>query len=274
MTFTAPMPFKEALAAQQVKTALPTTGRTSDLQKLSSAIKRRSLFSATVTSGELLGKLDDGVNAILAGQTDQATARLGLKQLLADMGYQPDPEQAGGLQDLSSDARIDLQLETNVATARGAGWYEQGQQVDVLDEFPAQEFYDTAPGDSKNRREWENRWLQAGGKFYDGRMIALKGDEVWNKLGDSDLFPDGLGNPYAPFAFNSHWRTRDIGRDEAQGFGLIDDQTELFPQPLDLNASLEASPDVRSEKIRALLEDTGLGSFDASGVFVFKGGGA
>ncbi|MDE2105146.1 MAG: hypothetical protein KGL39_48410 [Patescibacteria group bacterium] len=273
MIFTAPMPFKSALDAHEVKSLLPTSGRTRDLQQLGSAITQRALFSATVENVSYLQKLDDSVNGILTGQLDQATARLGLKQVLADMGYQSDPELAGGLQDLGSDPRIDLQLETNVATARGAGWFDEGQNPDVLDEWPAQELYDTAPGDSHHRRtDIEERWQKAGGKFCDDRMIALKNDPVWDKLGDPDLFPDGLGNPYSPFWFNTHWRERDIGRDEAQSLGLIDDNTELLPQPLDLNDSLQASPDVRSDELRQLLESTGLGSFTSDGVFKFGGG--
>ncbi|MDP2226995.1 MAG: hypothetical protein Q8J78_05925, partial [Moraxellaceae bacterium] len=125
---TPPAPFREALDALAVRTILPTTGKTADLRKLSGAIKRRSEFSATVTSVELLQKIKDGANAVLTGQADEATMRLGIKELLADMGYQPDPEKIGSLQDLSSTARINLQIDTQVDTARGYGWDLQGQQ--------------------------------------------------------------------------------------------------------------------------------------------------
>jgi hypothetical protein len=270
MIVTAPMPFQKALDAAEVRSPLLTTGRTADLQQLESAIKRRALWSATVTSGSHLQRIEDGVNGILTGQMDQASARLAIKQFLAEMGYQPDPEKAGGLQDLSSDVRIDLQLETNVDTARGYGWYSEGQQADVLDEWPAWELIDTAPGgDPRRRRDWAARWERCGGQFYDGRMIALVNDLIWQQLGDPAIFPDGLGNPYAPFAFNSAWRLRDIGRDEAVALGLIDDTTELLPQPIDLNGDLQASPDIRSENLRQMMEGTGLGRFDAAGVFHF-----
>ena len=272
MILTAPMPFQKALDAAEVKSLLPTSGRTMDLQQLSSDIKRRSLFSATVESGRLLQKLDDAVNGMLTGQGDQATARLGIKQLLADMGYQPDPELAGGLQDLSSTARINLQLETNVDTARGAGWFLEGQQPDVLDEWPALELIRISEPKGK-RRDWAARWAQVGGQFYGERMIALKNDPIWQKLGDPSIFPDGLGNPYAPFAFSSGMRTRDVDRDEAVALGLIDANTELMPQDLGLNDALQASPDVRSADLRAAMEATELGKFDAAGVFHFSGKG-
>lgn len=270
MNQTAPMPFKEALNAAEVKSLLPSTGRTIDFQQLEGAIKRRALFSATVESVQLLQKIDDVYKAVLAGTMDQATARLEIKQLLAELGYQPDPELAGGLQDLSSTPRINLQLETNIDSARGYGWDQQGQQPDVLDEWPAQELIrDFAP--KGHERNWAQRWERVGGEFYNGRMIALKNDPIWSKLGDPDIFPDGLGNPYPPFAFNSGMGVRDVDRDEAEQLGLIEPNQEVFPRDLSLNDELQASPDVRDEKLRSMLEATGLGEFK-DGVFVFGGG--
>lgn len=271
MNLTAPMPFKEALDALEVRSILPTTGKTADLRQLSGAVKRRALFSSTVTSVELLQRIKDSANAILTGQSDEATQRLGIKNLLAEMGYQPDPEKIGGLQDLSSTTRINLQIDTQVDTARGYGWDLQGQQPDVLDEWPAQELIrDFAP--KGRERDWAARWAKAGGEFFGGRMLALKNDPVWSRLGDSSLFPDGLDNPYPPFAFNSGMGVRDIDRDEAEQLGLIEPNQEVFPRDLSFNEELKASPDVRDEKLRALLEATGLGAFDAAGVFKFNGG--
>src|SRR4051794_71205 len=119
MKYTAPIPLQEALDAAEARSLLPTTGKTRDLQQLDGAIKRRALFSATVDSVNLLQKIDDAGNAVLTGTSDLATQRLGIKQALAAMGYQPDPEKAGGLQDLSSTSRINLQVETYVDTANG-----------------------------------------------------------------------------------------------------------------------------------------------------------
>ncbi|MBX3736739.1 MAG: hypothetical protein KF715_08625 [Candidatus Didemnitutus sp.] len=271
MILTAPMPFKEALDANEVRALLPTTGRTRDLQQLSGAVKRRALFSATVTSAELLQKLQDSTQNLLTGTTDQATMRLGIKQLLEQMGYQPDPEKIGGLQDLSSTKRINLQLETLTDTARGYGWDLQGQDPDVLDEFPAQELIrDFAPKGAE--RDWAARWAKCGGEFFNGRMIALKNDPIWSKLGDPELFDDGLGNPYPPFAYNSGMGVRDIARDEAEQLGLIDPNQEVFPRDLSFNQELEATPDVRDARLRAMLESSGLGTFNSDGAFVFNDG--
>src|ERR1039457_5414553 len=134
MKFTSPMPFQEALDAANVRSLLPTTGTSSDLSNLSSEIKQRAMFSATTESGELLQKYSDLVDKILDGTIGQTQARVAIKSLLAEMGYQPNPDQEGSIQDLSSTSRIDLVLETNVDSARGYGQWAQGQQADVLDE--------------------------------------------------------------------------------------------------------------------------------------------
>lgn len=273
MNFTNPLPFHEALDSAQVRSLLPTTGTHAQIAALDPAIKRRALWSATVTSVEHLQKIEDLRDGILSGRVGLDEARVQIKALLADQGYQPDPEQAGGLQDLSSTPRINLQLETNVDVARGAGWYEQGQDPVVLDAYPAQElvrFF--GPDDPSRQRDWAARWLKCGGQFYGERMIALKNDSIWRKLGDSSIFPDGLDNPYPPFAFNSGMDVVDVDRAEAQDLGLIDADTEVFPQSLDLNAELQATPDVRDAWLKQALTDSGVGTFNADGVFVVKEG--
>ena len=274
MIYTAPMPFREALDAQELRSILATTGNTADfraLARLEPDILRRAQFSARTSSVELLQRYQDLENGILAGRIDQASAQLSIKNLLAEMGYQPDPELAGGLQDLSSSARINLKLETDTAVARGAGRYEQGMQADVLDEWPAQELFraSTPEGGAKAERDWAARWEKLGGQFYDGRMIALKTDPIWAALGDPANFPDALGNAWAPFAFSSGMRLRGIARDEAVALELIDENTELFPRPLDLNADLQVSPEIRDAGLRDVLAATGLGEWQGD-VFAFR----
>ena len=272
MIYNAPMPFEEALDAAEVRGLLPTTGRTADLRALRGDITRRAMFSATVSIASRLQAMADGVQGVLAGTGDQATAALSLKQLLDREGYQPDPEKAGGLEDLSSLARRRLIIETNVATAKGYGWREQGMQADVLDEYPAQELFRAfGPDDASKQRNWAQIWIDAGGVSYGGRMIALKTDPVWRRLGK--IAPGGLGNDYPPFAFNSGMDVRDIARDEAEQLGLIDAGTELFPQPLNLNAELQAAPDVRDTWLREAIEETGVGRFNSEGVLIFNGEG-
>jgi hypothetical protein len=269
MIVTAPMPFLEAVDAAQARSLLPTTGRTRDLRKLDADIRRHALWSATVDVVAPLQKLADALDGMVSGQVGQAESRLDMKRLWDSLGYQPAPDVAGGLQDLRSTQRINLQLETQLDMARGAGHYEQGMQPDVLDEFPASELIDTDAGNREARRDWAARWAQLGGQFFGTLMIALKTDKIWERLGTD--FPDGLGNPYAPFAFGSKWRTRDVDRDETIALGLMDADTMLFPQPMNFGRHIENPPEIRQGWLRTAIEESGRGSFDAAGVLHFPG---
>lgn len=266
--FVRPMPYKEALNASQVKTLLRTSLGSADLARLDPAILERARFSAKVRSAQHLQVLDDGTNDIVAGQMDFATARLRLKQFLGRTGYQPPEELRGTLQDFSSDVRTDLQLRMNVQMAQGYGFWKQGQDPDLLDAFPAREFL-RVESREEPRTDWPQRWNDArratitdGATDADtGRMVALVGHQIWAKL-------NVFGHDYEPFDWNSGMGTEDVSRDEAIELELIARDTQIFPQDRPFNADLQASPEIRSDKLRALLEQSGVGRFNAQGVFV------
>ena len=61
--------------------------------------------------------------------------------------------------------------------------------------------------------DWQKRWTDAGGKLYDGRMIALKTAPIWSKISD-------YGVPYPPFEFHNVMGTQEIGRKECIALGF------------------------------------------------------
>jgi hypothetical protein len=142
---------------------------------------------------------------------------------------------------LSSDGRINLVLRTNTQMMQGEGWWLQGQDAAVLDEFPAQELFRAEA--RVKERDWIQRFRLAGQQTgdpmgtgwtitSDGKMIALKNHPIWQKLSDPSLFPDGLGNPWPPFAFSSGMDVRDVDRDTAESIGII--QPGQIVQPMTL----------------------------------------
>jgi hypothetical protein len=274
MKYSAPMPFKEALAQSQAKVLLPTSLGTRDLQKLSTDIRERARFSARVRSAEHLQVLDDGINDLVAGQLDLATARLRVKQFLTRTGHLPPQGAEGGLKDFSSARRINLQLTVNVKQAQGYGWWKQGQDPDLLDAFPAQEFLRVEDREQP-RDDWNDRWdtarAIAGAKGAthsgSGRLVALKNHRIWIEL-------SRFRTPYEPFDFNSGMGVEDVDRADAVDLGLIERDTQLLPQERPFNADLQATPEVRSERLRSLLEASGVGRFNQDGVFIAvrKGG--
>lgn len=154
------------------------------------------------------------------------------------------------LEGLLSSDKIDFALTTARDVAQGAGIYaKEGGDADVVEAYPAWELlrvYDRdvprgfrqvkgtlvpAPGE-----DWESRWTAAGGELINGRMIALKSDDIWQRLGDGiGGYTDTLGNPFPPFAFNSGYDVNNVSRAECLDLGLITEETEIKPADVDFS---------------------------------------
>ena len=242
-----PVPLSEAVKFMLAKDILPTNLDSAGLRELDAAIRRQSMFSAKTTNEYLLQLYRDRIAGILhpepaEGQatTDFSPAyvRQAVKDLLVETGYQPEADQRGTVKDLSSDARINLVIQTNRDMARSAGTFIEGQAAAILDEWPAQELFRAE--DRKEPRDWPQRWRLCAAVVGDvdaarvldttGQMIARKDSEIWQALGDGDDgSTDTLGNPFPPFAFMSGMWVRDVDRAMAQTLGLIDANETVKP---------------------------------------------
>ncbi|MBC8011453.1 MAG: hypothetical protein H7067_15320 [Burkholderiales bacterium] len=271
--FDGPLPFAEALAARAVRTLLPTELRTRDLAGQAPALLNRSAWSAGIQNAELLQKFEDMTAARLNGKTNLATARLELKQFMGTLGVDVDETD---LTDIRSDARLNLKLEHDLASAQGYGQALQGNDPAVRNQWPALELIDTNPGQTENRRDWAAIWANAINElgsatkavFFGNRMIAPLDDPIWSFISD-------FGNPYAPFKFRSYWEQASVDRTTAVEAGVIGEDEDAKPMPLeDFNAELQAKPEVREEWLRSALADSlqGVAEFAADGVLRFTGG--
>lgn len=236
-------PFLEALNALRKRAVVPTSLTTAELQQIDAAIRRGSFYSAQTMETDLLELYKNQQEQILIGKLDPATARLQSKQLQQSYGYQPNPDERGTIKDLSSNARIDLVVKTNTQLSQGAGHYVQSNgDADVVDLWPAQELVRFEA--RAKERNWHQRWMEAAAYSGDtdaarmlaenGRMVARKDSPIWDALGSSELFDDGLDNPFPPFAFNSGMWVEDVSRDEAIELGLINEGDRVSPQKLDI----------------------------------------
>lgn len=202
------------------------------------------MFSARTVNAGYLQDIKDRVESILNPKsvvrdgrpvTEGMTitsARAELKEILKGLSYDPG-DKAGGVQDLSSDGRLNLILKQNVESAQGYGNFLQGQAAGALDVFPAQELFRAE--DREEPRDWPTRWMQAGGEiFTGGRMIALKTDPIWTAIST-------FGVPYPPFDYNSGMWVRDIDRAEAMELGLLEEGEEVKSTTVSFNANLMAS---------------------------------
>lgn len=273
MRYPRPIPFREALDHGRLKTLLPTDLSSAELAQIPADILARGRFSARVRLASHLDVIDQGATELAAGTIDVATARLRVKQFLARIGYQPDPEKRGGLEDFSSDQRIDLQLTMNAQEMQAAGYDAQGQDADLLWAFPAREFV-RVEAREEPRENWPQRWNLArsqttaeGATDADsGVMAAVVNHPLWAAL-------SVFGRPTEPYDYGSGMGQEDVMRRRAVALDIIRPDTVVPPRRTPLNAGLQASPGVRSATLRTLLEQTGLGRFDGD-VFTFIGGGS
>jgi hypothetical protein len=250
-----PTPFAAALADRSLRDLLPTTLSSADLATLPAEIRSRSLFSARVPYARHLSTLDRLIGQILdpsasSGPGDymnEALARKLLRESLDDLGYAPDPAEAGGLKDLRSESRIRLQVKMGVDMARSHGQWTLTQDPDVLNEFPAWRFLPSLAAKPRGDSFWRARWSQAGLPQPQGKLVALKTDPGWRAL-------SAFGLPYPPFDYGSTRDVEEVDRAEAEALGLIASDTRLQGQRTAFDEGLQAQlPEPSPPLLEAIL---------------------
>lgn len=274
--FDKPLPFWEALEKSRERGLLPTELTSAEIGRMRQDVIDRSVLSARCNSARHLQAIKDTVDDLLNGKINKATARARIRDSAEALGYDPargfrgekavEPAMPGSLQDHSSDTRINLILETQVSQMRGFGQWKQGQTSAALFQFPALElirlFPREVPRGLKRTKggalvedpgnDWIARWEKAGGQFFNGRMIARKDDPVWERLGSRELFADGLGTPYAPFAFNSGFRTRPVSRETCIALGVIAEGDRIEGTAAEMNEGLQVAAKFDPELLRRI----------------------
>ena len=234
--FIDPKQLQAAIAQLQSAGKLPAS-----LPRKTAELLARSLgkYSGEVSQKVLTNILADFQSKIATASS--MTDPLQLRGVLADL------TQYVGSEDVAGQIKFAHKISQEVASGAG-GYLNQNLSPEALDEYPALElrrmFQRDVPRGFKTGAkgalipvpgdDWPSRWEAAGGELFDGRMIALKSDEVWQNLGDGEGgYDDTLGNPFPPFAFNSGFMTVDVSRKEAVTLGLIGADEEAQPATLD-----------------------------------------
>lgn len=270
MIFTAPSPLEDALRLLRQKRLVPTALSSADLRDLAAEVKNAALFSARMTQIRPLQALAEGLTAMLEGTGNVADAKLLLTEVYAALGYDPEaggfpqdkpgtvePALRGTLRDLSSQRRMDLTITTNYRMVTNAAFIKRSTEDEQRRyQFPCYELVRigrrmTPRGFVRRKgglevalgEDWPSRFVAAGGELYERntRMIALKGSDVWVKLGEgAGGYKDTLGNPFAPFAFGSGKGLREVPRGECLMIGVIEEGDEATAMPSTLKAALKA----------------------------------
>lgn len=226
---TEPKPFREAIDQLGRRTPIASSLSSAEWDSMPIALRDRAFFSARVLDANFLAGARRQTESLAAGKTNRAAARTALKGLLGSLGADVDETD---VQDLRSDARLNLILDTNLRQAQGYGHWKQGQNREILDQWPAQELIRVQ--DAQEPRDWAKRWAEAGGRFFGGRMIALKNDPIWRAI-------SRFGTPYPPFDFGSGMDVVDVDRDTAIEAGLLREDETIEPDEADFNSDLQAS---------------------------------
>lgn len=195
---------------------------------IQAGLRDRAFFSSQVEDARILHEARRMCADVADGRLSASEFRRDMRALLAKMGH---PEGDGGLKDLYSEKRLDVLLDTNVRQARGYVQHLEATTRGALMAFPAQELVRVQ--EREQPRDWKERWARAGGRFYGGRMIALKTDPIWANI-------SAFGTPWPPFDFNSGMGVEDIDFDEAVELGVITEDADIQePEAPAFNEGLE-----------------------------------
>lgn len=270
----------EAMTQWRSRSILPVDVGSAELRGLQREIAMRSVFSARTTNADYLTKIAEVVDDILSSKINLPEGRIRLMRKLKQLGYSPErgfpgdmemipPAERGSLQDLSSERRIDLVMETNVRLAQGYAQVLAGSTPYALQAYPGWELVrlylrDVPRGSAESHSiGWQRRWSDAGESVLwegaaEGALVALKDSPIWPALGDgAGGYADTLGNPFPPFAFRSGYAWRAVDRARCAELGLtatpVAKPATLTPGQKEVLRIVEGMPaDLRAELEREL----------------------
>jgi len=248
-------PLAEAVKRISAKTTLGTALRSDEIAKLPLALRERAQISARVESLRILSQIQRSLEQDLGQVSDSgmvmSKGRFVAKLLDVAKGVMGDAPRKGGVQDIRSVGRAKLIHDMQTRQAYGKAAWAIDTDPENLNAAPAQEFV-RIEARRKPREDWPQRWRDAGGEMFGGRMIALKTDPVWATL-------SRFQTPWPPYDYNSGMGVVDIYRDEAEALGLVQRGERLAAtQQDDFNASLEYDVSSITPELREMLQTVGL----------------
>ena len=199
-------------------------------------LRDRAFISSQVESMRILHAARRMVADRAGGQLSASEIRRDLRKVISSTGYRPPEGKEGTLQNLYSKRRLDTIIKTNVEQARGYVRHLDGMKPGAFAAFPGQELIRVR--ERKEKRDWATRWKNAGGQFYNGRMIALRDDPIWERI-------SVFGNPFPPFDWGSGMGVRAVSRRDCIALGVVTDN-EVREKVQELKNEKHAAPGMNS----------------------------
>jgi hypothetical protein len=256
MQFVKPMPFREATEKLGERSPIGSAMMSAEWHDVPVALRERAWFSSQVENMRFLQRAKDALGEFLTGAREtlpdgQTMLKTGsradfveqMREFALKEGMGPiDESLAGGLRDITSERRLSLIFDTQVRQAEDFGYYRQGMDADVLNEFPAQRFIRVQ--EVKDPRESH---IQYEGQVY------LKSDPIW-----ADVINEDFGVPWGPWGWGCGHDVEDVDRDEAESLGLIDPGQEVQADTRSFNENLRASTQgIEPDLLDKLLQEFG-----------------
>lgn len=239
MQIITPLPFKSAVAKLGERSPIARALTSSEWKDVPVALRERGFFSANVESARFLQNLQNATSSFLNN-----TRRDAKHGTMFDVGNRADfinqmqrlaigyglgdlvPEnKRGGIQDITSESRLGLIFDTQTRQAQDYAFWRQGQDPDVLDEYPAQALIRVI--DAKEPRHKHTEWED---------KPRLKSD-----LGFWTTINQDFGVPWGPWGWGCGHDVEDIDRETAEKLGLIKPGQAAQPVVKDFNDRLQAS---------------------------------
>lgn len=200
-------------------------------------MREQAMFSARTSVKEYLdevkeilhdyvtgvGTVKDGANEGEPISMGKGRARILMYEKLMELGLVGDADgDSKRIDDLASSIRLNLIIDTQSQIAHSLDQLENASDPIQKIINPCWEL--VRDEQRQNPRNWLVRWNDAANRVgWDGvanntdRMIAKKESPIWQELGNA---PDGLGNPYPPFAFGSGMGWEVVSASEIEELGL------------------------------------------------------
>lgn len=235
MEFIAPIPFQEAIDKLGEQSVVGSTFSSSEWADVPVELRDNAFFSSRVESARVLQRakdslgdfltasrttLDDGQTVLTTGSRAAFVSQI--QDFLAGEGV---VRSKGGLTDITSERRLGLIFDVKSRQAQDFGYWKQGMDPSVLNEFPAQRFIRIR--DVKTERE-------AHIPFQD--QVYLKTDPIWSRVINKDF-----GVPWGPWGWGCGHDVEDVDRDESDKLHLTRPGQVLTAHPRSLNNNLQAS---------------------------------
>jgi hypothetical protein len=253
-----------AVEAIKAKTPIGSPLNSAGWEKVQLALRDSSFFSSKVESFRLLQRMADRLTTAVENLRREGMGRDGgegafqsrekfvaeLQQIAREEGLDPrnfgETGKLGGLEDITSVRRLNLIFDIQTENIQEYAKWKMDQDPDVLNAFPAQELIRVSPR-LHPRLDWKERWLEAGGKLFAGRMIALKNDPVWIAL-------SRFGKPWPPFDYGSGMGLRDISKREAIALGLMKKDEQVKPIDKPFTEKMQADVTSLGAKMQSALK--------------------